>query len=78
MLFTDDQKMMIRITARFLSRSGFRFEEGNFYDTVYEVLSQMTPMGKQEMRELIEWVVSYELELKAGGAPAHAKKTKTR
>lgn len=66
--------MKLRLAARFLRGAGYRFVHGNFYDSVFAVLNQMEPMEKKEMRDLIEWVLSYELE--EGGAPAHAQKQK--
>ena len=75
MLFSDDQKMRLRIAAAFLRKRGHKFENGNFYDAIYGVLCQLEENEKVEMRELIDWVVSYETE-EQGLAPAQAQKQK--
>lgn len=75
MLFADDQKMKLRIAARFLRQRGHKFENGNFYDAVYGALCRLEETEKVEMRELIDWVVSYEME-EQGLAPAQAQKQK--
>lgn len=67
--------MKLRLAARFLRGAGYRFVHGNFYDSVFEVLNHMDPTEKQEMKELVCWVLDYEGAEK-GLAPAQAQKQK--
>lgn len=74
MLFSDDEKMRLRIAAGFLRKRGFNFVEGNFYDSVHAALCSMTTEERIEMDGLIDWVLDYQQA--EGCAPAAAQNQK--
>ncbi len=75
--FSERAKHRLRIASRFLRRAGFRFEDGNFFDSVLATIQQLTAEKKDKLRSLVDWVEAYELaeceDLNGMGAPAPTK-----
>ena len=77
---SDKAKHRLRIAANLLRQSGFRFKNGNFYDAVIDVISQMDVPERTKLKGLVDWLESYELAeviIWDTGTLPRVRKTKT-
>lgn len=80
-LLSDRAKHRLRLAAKFMRRTGCKFDSGNFYWMVIEAIGKLNEQERRWLQGCVDWLEEYELaEIKHWGgrhgrSRAHKSKT---
>lgn len=57
---SERAKHRLRIVARFLRLAGYRFDSGNFYHRVIEVIGGIDEQKRKKLQGYVDWLEAYE------------------